>query len=71
MDILFAETGTLGVRRAELGRYVADRGSVKVNVAGQDVAVKWGRWGERRESGAGVRGGRRAQRRPPGCLCGR
>jgi pyridinium-3,5-bisthiocarboxylic acid mononucleotide nickel chelatase len=47
VDILFAETGTLGIRRAVLGRYVADRGSVKVTVAGQEVAVKWGRWGER------------------------
>jgi uncharacterized protein (TIGR00299 family) protein len=47
VDIVFEETGTLGIRRAVLGRYVADRGSVKVTVAGQEVAVKWGRWGER------------------------
>ena len=47
MDILFAETGTLGVRRAVLGRYVADRGTMKVSVAGHEVAVKWGRWGGR------------------------
>ncbi len=44
VDVLFAETGTLGVRRAECTRYVAERGNVTVNVAGQDVAVKWGRW---------------------------
>jgi len=47
VDIVFEETGTLGIRRAVLGRYVADRGSVKVTVAGQEVAVKWGKWGER------------------------
>jgi len=47
VDVLFAETGTLGVRRSELSRYVADRGSVSVGVAGHDVAVKWGRWGGR------------------------
>ena len=47
VDILFAETGTLGVRRSDLSRYVADRGSVSVSVAGHDVAVKWGRWGGR------------------------
>ena len=47
VDILFAETGTLGIRRAVLSRYVADRGSVKVKVAGEEVAIKWGRWGER------------------------
>jgi uncharacterized protein (TIGR00299 family) protein len=43
-DILFAETGTLGVRRSVLSRYVAERGSVTVDVAGQQVSVKWGRW---------------------------
>lgn len=45
--ILFAETGTLGVRRVESERYVAERGIVTVTAAGQDVAVKWGRWGGR------------------------
>jgi uncharacterized protein (TIGR00299 family) protein len=47
VDILFAETGTLGVRRSDLSRYVADRGTVSVGVAGHEVAVKWGRWGGR------------------------
>ncbi len=47
VGMLFAETGTLGVRRSVLGRYVAERGRVKVDVDGQDVAVKWGRWGGR------------------------
>ncbi len=47
VDILFAETGTLGVRRSDLSRYAADRGTVSVGVAGHDVAVKWGRWGGR------------------------
>ena len=47
VDILFAETGTLGIRRAVLGRYVAERGSVTVSVAGHEVGVKFGTWGER------------------------
>ena len=47
VGILFAETGTLGVRRSVPSRYVADRGTVMVNIAGHDVAVKWGRWGDR------------------------
>jgi uncharacterized protein (TIGR00299 family) protein len=46
VDILFAETGTLGVRRAPLERYVAGRGSWTVSVGGHDVDVKWGAWGE-------------------------
>lgn len=41
---LFAESGTLGVRRRVVSRYVAERGTVTVQVAGCDVAVKWGRW---------------------------
>jgi uncharacterized protein (TIGR00299 family) protein len=44
--ILFSETGTLGIRRAVLSRYVADRGVLNVSVGGSDVAVKWGRWGD-------------------------
>jgi uncharacterized protein (TIGR00299 family) protein len=47
VDILFAETGTLGIRRAVLERYIAERGSVNVSVAGHDIGVKFGRWGER------------------------
>jgi pyridinium-3,5-bisthiocarboxylic acid mononucleotide nickel chelatase len=47
VDLLFSETGTLGVRRSLLERYVAERGSVIVNVAGHKVGVKWGSWGER------------------------
>ncbi len=47
VDLLFAETGTLGVRRYEMSRYVAARGSLSVQVGGGEVAVKWGRWGER------------------------
>jgi len=39
-------TGTLGVRRAPLERYVAGRGSWTVSVGGHDVDVKWGAWGE-------------------------
>jgi pyridinium-3,5-bisthiocarboxylic acid mononucleotide nickel chelatase len=44
VDLVFTETGTLGVRRSVLARYVADRGAVSVSVAGNQVAVKWGRW---------------------------
>jgi pyridinium-3,5-bisthiocarboxylic acid mononucleotide nickel chelatase len=47
VDVLFAESGTLGIRRAEWERYVAERGSVNVSVGAQEVAVKWGRWGDR------------------------
>ena len=45
--IVFEQTGTLGVRRRRLLRHVADRGVVTVAVAGQQVRVKWGRWGGR------------------------
>ncbi len=48
VDVLFAETGTLGIRRTEMTRHVAGRGSVTVSVAGQDVSVKWGEWNGRR-----------------------
>jgi pyridinium-3,5-bisthiocarboxylic acid mononucleotide nickel chelatase len=41
---LFAETGTLGVRRQTITRSVADRGVVTVDVSGEAVHVKWGRW---------------------------
>ena len=46
VDVLFAETGTLGVRRAGLKRYVAGRGMITVQACGTDVAVKWGKWGD-------------------------
>lgn len=45
-DVLFRETGTLGIRRMEWTRRVADRGEVTVPVAGETVRVKWGRYGE-------------------------
>ena len=41
---LFAETGTLGVRRQAITRSVADRGVITVDVSGAAVRVKWGRW---------------------------
>ncbi len=41
---LFEETGSLGVRRRTVSRYVAERGVVHVEVAGIRVGVKWGRW---------------------------
>jgi len=44
--VLFRETGTLGVRRMEWTRRVAERGEVTVLVAAEPVRVKWGRWGE-------------------------
>jgi pyridinium-3,5-bisthiocarboxylic acid mononucleotide nickel chelatase len=46
VGIIFAETGTLGVRRAVLQRYVAGRGCLTVAAGGADVAVKWGAWGD-------------------------
>lgn len=47
VDLIFRETGTLGVRRTATSRWIADRGSVTVQVGGEDVAVKWGKWGGR------------------------
>jgi pyridinium-3,5-bisthiocarboxylic acid mononucleotide nickel chelatase len=46
-DILFAQTGTLGVRRQTISRHLAARGAVTVAVEGREVRVKWGRWRER------------------------
>ncbi len=42
-DLIFAETGTLGVRRQFKPRAVAERGILKVTVEDAEVAVKWGR----------------------------
>ena len=42
--LVFAETGTLGIRRLAVSRRVAERGHVVVSVGGRPVAVKWGRW---------------------------
>ncbi|OFW58152.1 MAG: TIGR00299 family protein [Actinobacteria bacterium RBG_16_64_13] len=42
--LIFGQTGTLGVRRQLVSRRVAERGTVKVTVAGVEVGVKWGRW---------------------------
>jgi pyridinium-3,5-bisthiocarboxylic acid mononucleotide nickel chelatase len=44
VELMFRETGTLGIRRHATGRYVAERGFLTVEVAGRPVAVKWGRW---------------------------
>ncbi len=44
VTIIFAETGTLGIRRLPISRWVAERGHVAVTVAGRTVEVKWGRW---------------------------
>ncbi|MCX8033473.1 MAG: nickel pincer cofactor biosynthesis protein LarC [Thermoleophilia bacterium] len=46
-EVLFAETGTLGVRRYVTNRYVAERGFIEVEVYGHPVAVKWGKWGDK------------------------
>ncbi len=44
---IFEETGTLGIRRSLVSRHVADRGVVKVQVAGSEVVdVKWGKWAD-------------------------
>jgi uncharacterized protein (TIGR00299 family) protein len=44
VDLLFAQTGTLGVRRQVVARHVAGRGTIEVDVDGMRVRVKWGRW---------------------------
>jgi uncharacterized protein (TIGR00299 family) protein len=43
-DILFRESGTLGVRQYPTSRRLAARGTVSVQMDGVEVAVKWGRW---------------------------
>jgi uncharacterized protein (TIGR00299 family) protein len=47
VSLIFAETGTLGIRRAAVSRHVAERGVVSVEVRGFPLGVKWGKWGER------------------------
>jgi uncharacterized protein (TIGR00299 family) protein len=44
VEALVAQTGTLGVRRNEISRWRAARGTVSVEVLGGEVRVKWGRW---------------------------
>jgi uncharacterized protein (TIGR00299 family) protein len=44
VESIFAQTGTLGVRRQPTSRWLADRGIVRVAVAGGEIRVKWGRW---------------------------
>jgi uncharacterized protein (TIGR00299 family) protein len=44
VDLIFSETGTLGIRRLTHTRHIADRGTVTVMVAGREVRVKWGAW---------------------------
>lgn len=41
---LFQESGTLGIRRHQVSRRLAGRGTVEVEVGGAAVRVKWGRW---------------------------
>jgi uncharacterized protein (TIGR00299 family) protein len=43
-DLLFRESGTLGIRRHPVRRRIATRGVVDVKVAGEEITVKWGRW---------------------------
>ncbi len=47
VDVLFLESGTLGVRRYPVMRRSAARGTVDVQVGGTVIAVKWGRWKDR------------------------
>ena len=44
VETIFVQTGTLGVRRQVMSRWLATRGMVSVQVVGSDVRVKWGRW---------------------------
>jgi hypothetical protein len=46
VQLLMRETGTLGVRRQEISRWLAVRGTVVVEVEGHEIKVKWGRWRE-------------------------
>jgi len=52
VTILFAETGTLGIRSQPVRRHVAERGTVAVRVERAEVRVKWGRWQGRLVSAA-------------------
>jgi uncharacterized protein (TIGR00299 family) protein len=45
--MIFEQTGTLGIRRMPVTRYVANRGVVRVNIEGAEIGVKWGRWSGR------------------------
>ena len=47
VEIVFAESGTFGVRRAVVERHVLARSWVSVEVEGVPVRVKVGRWGDR------------------------
>ena len=62
VDIVFAETGTLGIRRTECMRYVAERGSVTVGAAGRGRGREVGAVGRPPELGVRVRGGRARSR---------
>jgi uncharacterized protein (DUF111 family) len=44
--LLFAETGTIGIRRRLSDRHVMDRSVATVDVAGVPVRIKRVRWGE-------------------------
>lgn len=44
VEIVLRETGTLGMRRQPVRRWVAERGVVAVEVFSGEVRVKWGRW---------------------------
>jgi uncharacterized protein (TIGR00299 family) protein len=47
VGIVFAETGSLGIRRTTVTRHVASRGVLTVAVRDADVRVKWGKWRDR------------------------
>jgi len=44
VERIIIQTGTLGVRRQAMSRWVATRGTMTVVVCGGEVRVKWGRW---------------------------
>ena len=46
-EIIFEQTGTLGIRRRTVSRHVAVRGMVRVTVSGAEIDVKWGKWRDR------------------------
>ncbi|MFH0916972.1 MAG: nickel pincer cofactor biosynthesis protein LarC [bacterium] len=47
VETIFVQTGTLGVRRHAVPRWLAARGMVSVQAFGSDIRVKWGRWRDR------------------------
>lgn len=48
-ELLFAETGTLGIRRTHVQRATADRHTTTIHLHGQPIRIKHGPWGAKPE----------------------